>query len=111
MIKVLSGWLLLALSSMACAQQIPLPPRILDGEALYSLHCQECHTSQVHWRDNKLATNWEGIKAQVRRWESNLRLNWSDREIDEVARYLNTYFYRYPAPDSTALLSSQKRNN
>ena len=26
------------------------------GELLYSTHCISCHTSEIHWRDNKAAT-------------------------------------------------------
>lgn len=102
--------LLLAGFAWPAFAQLPAPPRILDGEALYSLHCLECHTSQVHWRDKRLATNWDTLRAQVRRWEGNLRLNWSEREVDDVARYLNTYFYRYPAPEGTIGMRLPRNN-
>ena len=26
------------------------------SELLYSTHCISCHTSEIHWRDNKAAT-------------------------------------------------------
>lgn len=85
--------LMLSCSSSLLAQGSPSLPA---GEALYSTHCNVCHGQQVHWRDKKLATNWEGIKAQVRRWQANLNLSWSETEVDEVTRYLNTLYYHYP---------------
>ena len=69
------------------------------GEALYNMHCSACHTTQIHWRDNKLASNWAGLRTQVRRWQGNQNLNWSDSDIDAVSRYLNTLYYHYPADE------------
>ncbi len=72
------------------------------GELLYSTHCVTCHTTQVHWRDKKLATDWPSLRAQVRRWESNIGMNWSDDDIVAVTRYLNEHYYRFPTPETTA---------
>lgn len=74
----------------------PLTPRNMSrGELLYSTHCIACHTSQVHWRDQRLATNWETLRAQVTRWQSVSALGWTAQDIDAVSRYLNAQHYRY----------------
>ena len=65
------------------------------GELLYSTHCNACHTSEVHWRKQKLATDWSSLKAQVRRWQANIGLVWSEEEITDVARYLNAAYYDF----------------
>ncbi len=77
-------------------------PRDSRGELLYSTYCVSCHTTQVHWRDKRLASDWPSLGAQVRRWESNIGMNWSDDDIVAVARYLNEHYYRFPAPDTKA---------
>jgi mono/diheme cytochrome c family protein len=90
---------LLALSiAMAppLSAQSPAPPAPSRGALLYETHCVACHTTQVHWRDRKLATDWSSLSAQVRRWQANAGLRWTDEEIDEVVRYLNTTVYRFP---------------
>jgi mono/diheme cytochrome c family protein len=69
------------------------------GELLYTTHCIYCHTTEVHWREKKLATDWAGLQAQVRRWQGNTGLGWSDEDIAEVVRYLNALHYHYPAPN------------
>lgn len=93
MLRFLLTALLLSCSSLSQAQgTLTLP----SGEALYSLHCNACHGEQIHWRDKKLATNWDNLKAQVRRWQTNLKLTWSEKEIDDVTQYLNTLYYHYP---------------
>jgi len=66
------------------------------GELLYSTHCIACHTTQMHWRDKKVATDWTSLKFQVRRWQDASSLSWSESDIQEVTRYLNESIYRYP---------------
>jgi len=69
------------------------------GELLYSTHCIACHNARVHWREGKLATDWKSLQSQVRRWQKVQALGWSNEDIAAVARYLNTFYYLYPAPD------------
>ena len=69
----------------------------IRGELLYSTHCNACHTSKVHWREKKLATGWSSLKAQVRRWQANAELGWSEEEITDVTRYLNAVYYHFRA--------------
>jgi len=69
------------------------------GELLYSTYCEGCHTEQVHWREKKVATNWTGLVAEVRRWQANAKLEWSRDDVETVARYLNSLHYHYPVPD------------
>ncbi|WP_298828487.1 hypothetical protein [uncultured Piscinibacter sp.] len=66
------------------------------GELLYGTHCIACHSTQMHWRDKRLATDWASLKAQVRRWQGVAQLGWSEEDILEVARHLNERIYRYP---------------
>ena len=67
------------------------------GQMLYGNHCIACHTTQMHWRDRKLVTDWSSLKVQVRRWQGAAQLNWSEDDIDDVARFLNDAFYKLPA--------------
>src|SRR5450432_4808166 len=74
------------------------------GELLYSTHCVGCHSTQVHWRDDRLATDWASLRMQVLRWQGNTGLAWSDDDIAAVTRYLNDLYYRFPAPGSPVAL-------
>jgi mono/diheme cytochrome c family protein len=65
------------------------------GELLYSTHCVACHTTQVHWREQKLARDWTSLIQQVRRWAGNAGVGWSNEEIVDVARFLNDAYYRF----------------
>ena len=93
--------ILIVLFGMFCNFAVAAePPRDASrGELLYSTHCIACHTSQVHWRDKKLATDWKSLKAQVRRWQNTAGQKWGEPDISEVASYLNTLHYHYPITD------------
>ena len=77
----------------ASGQATP-PPR---GEQLYSVYCSGCHTTEVHWRTKKLAVDMPSLKVQVRRWQDNIALGWSEDEVAAVAAYLNDRYYRFPS--------------
>jgi mono/diheme cytochrome c family protein len=69
------------------------------GELLYTTHCIACHSTQVHWREKKLVTNWASLQSQVQRWQGISGLEWSHEDIEDVARYLDVIYYRYHTPD------------
>lgn len=70
------------------------------GELLYETHCIACHTTQVHWRDRRLATDWNSLQAQVVRWQAAGALNWSDEDIAAVTQHLNDRFYGFKSSSS-----------
>ena len=91
-LKRWAGVWALALPLAAAAQGLPQPGS--RGQMLYGNHCIACHTTQMHWRDRKLVTDWPSLKVQVRRWQGTAQLNWSEEDIDDVARFLNDTYYR-----------------
>ena len=68
------------------------------GELLYTTHCIACHTTEVHWRDRRLAKDWDSLRAQVGRWQAVGSLGWSDDDIAAVTQYLNESYYGFKAP-------------
>ena len=67
------------------------------GVLLYSTYCVSCHTTQVHWREKKLATDWASLKVQVRRWQGNAGLGLSEDDVAAIAGYLNDLYYHFAA--------------
>lgn len=66
------------------------------GELLYGARCVGCHAESVHNRAARKAMTIGGIKAQVRRWNAFLGGAWGEREVNDVATYLNELYYGYP---------------
>jgi mono/diheme cytochrome c family protein len=93
-----------AVCAQAPAQVTPLPPAapppgMSQGELLYTTHCVACHTTEIHWREKKIAKDWRTLVAEVRRWQTNLKLSWGNEEIGAVAHYLNGAFYHFQEPE------------
>ena len=65
------------------------------GKLLYSTYCIGCHTTQVHWREKRLATDWASLKSQVRRWRENVGLPPDESDVVALAAYLNNFYYRF----------------
>jgi mono/diheme cytochrome c family protein len=81
------------------------------GELLYSTHCLGCHTTEMHWRDARVATDWAGVVTQVRRWQSANSLSWNEQDVFAVARYLNESFYHFkPSAPSPAASTGTVRS-
>lgn len=98
-----AAWCLLAMLLVAAPVVVPgaataqgLPQPGSRGQMLYGNHCIACHTTQMHWRDKRLVTDWPSLKVQVRRWQGTAQLNWSEEDIDDVARFLNDAYYQLP---------------
>jgi mono/diheme cytochrome c family protein len=83
--------LLVAFAGVAHAQAAPS-----RGQLLYTTHCILCHTTQVHWRDQHKVHDWDTLRTWVRHWEGEGLLQWTDDDVDAVARYLNETFYQFP---------------
>ena len=99
--------LVLVVSAASAADGEHSPTR---GELLYSTHCIACHNSQMHWRDQRLATDWKSLKEQVRRWQRAANLGWNEADILEVTRHLNERIYRYRQTDEkvTSMLAPSR---
>ena len=81
------------------------------GELLYNTHCVACHSTKMHWRDQRLATDWKSLTVQVRRWQGATDLNWDDEDIASTAAYLNRLYYQFPEPSGTKLQSRLDSGN
>ncbi len=98
---------LATLHPLQAMAQTSAPASPTRGELLYTTHCIACHSTQMHWRDKRLATDWPSLQAQVRRWQREAKLGWTEDDILEVTRHLNDRIYRYePSGDKvTSMLA------
>jgi len=95
------------MQASALAQTRQVEPR---GKVLYATHCNACHSLKIHWREQKLATDWASLYAQVRRWQASIGQSWSEEEITEVAEYLNSAHYGFPVTNPKGLSQGEKPN-
>jgi len=64
------------------------------GQLLYENHCQGCHTSKMHIREQQRAKSLAELRGWVIRWSQVQKLGWREEEISEVVDYLNRRFYK-----------------
>ena len=79
------------------------------GELLYSTYCIGCHTTQVHWREKRLATDWASLKFQVQRWQRNVAPGLAEDEVAAIARYLNDLYYHVPVTNAKQAADDSRR--
>ena len=86
--------LALAASALTAANAADLE----RGKMLHENHCRMCHDSIAYKRDNKIASDYAQIKAQVTRWQTNTGLHWSEADIDSVTAFVAKTYYKLPVP-------------
>ncbi|PKO54100.1 MAG: hypothetical protein CVU26_03370 [Betaproteobacteria bacterium HGW-Betaproteobacteria-2] len=94
MYRYLAIMLLLTLPGIAIADDHQ-DAQMSRGEMLYRNHCIECHNQQIHWRDGRIAADLNGLKKEVERWQDAIGVKWTEEEVNEVSRYLNSTYYFY----------------
>lgn len=95
--------------SMSATAQDQMNRSVSRGELLYSRYCSACHSSEIHWRAQKLASDWGSLKAQINRWQANIGMAWGNEEITDVANYLNAAYYRFPAAEGLSQDDEENR--
>ncbi len=72
------------------------------GETLHEEHCIACHVSLtggdasgLYTRENRRINSYPSLHTQVQRCELAQGLQWFEDDIDAVAGFLNSRFYRF----------------
>lgn len=86
-----------AVSSEKKAQPSEPPSTPVRGQLLYENHCTSCHESTLHIRERRRARTLADLRGWAVHWSTYLKLNWGAEEVDDVVRYLNGKYYKYPA--------------
>jgi cytochrome c2 len=93
--RAISGWmLLLGLAAALAASAVRADAE--RGRLLYENHCQRCHTSVVHVREQRKATTPAALRGWIDRWSADLKLGWTPEDSNDVYQYLNHRYYRLP---------------
>jgi len=65
------------------------------AQTMHDTYCMVCHDTTVYTRENRTATDYESLRAEVNRWQSNVSLNWSDAELNTVTTWLAERYYGF----------------
>jgi hypothetical protein len=75
-------------------------PPPAGAESLAGASASACNSAQLYWRDIAQARDWDGLKAQLRRWQQVANPGWDEAQVDDVARALNAAVFRFAEPQS-----------
>lgn len=102
----LSALIVLGALGLPVVAQVVVPASSSRGRLLYDNHCVGCHSTQMHWRDQRVAVDLASLRAQVLRWQAREQLGWSEADVDDVVRHLNDSIYRFAPPTRTGAAPS-----
>lgn len=68
------------------------------GKALHDEHCLACHGTDIYIRETVIPTTYVELKDTVDFWRTELDVDWSKDDIEDVAFYLNKWFYKFDCP-------------
>lgn len=73
-----------------------LPGDAANGKQLHDSRCLGCHDGRVYARPDRRVKTVEGLMGQVRMCNQQLNANLSREQLNDIVRYLNETFYRFP---------------
>lgn len=56
---------------------------------------------QAHWREQGQVSDWDGLRAQVGRWQQIAAPGSTHAQVEQVARDLNAAVFRFAVPGET----------
>ena len=68
---------------------------LANGKALHDSVCKTCHQSDYYTRKNGIVHSGAELTAQVTRCQEGAGEEWSATQIEDVAAYLNTTYYKF----------------
>jgi hypothetical protein len=77
---------------------LSLPVQAVDiknGKTLHNENCLRCHNESQYTRENRIVNSFDELRTRISDCELMAEMAWFDEEIDDVAAYLNDYFYHF----------------
>lgn len=65
------------------------------GKKLHDGNCVRCHQPELYTRDTRKMKSYEGVKTQVQWCATQLSIPWFEEEVEQVASYLNSEYYKF----------------
>ena len=63
-------------------------------QTLHDTYCIMCHDTQVYTRETRVANDYDAVRVEVDRWQTNLSLNWNQEQIDRMTTWLARRYYK-----------------
>lgn len=80
----------------ASASAAMLPGDAVQGKTVHDKQCTACHGNEVYTRAKRNVKTVEGLIGQVNMCNSQLGAKLSREQINNVVKYLDEAFYKFP---------------
>jgi hypothetical protein len=81
---------------MPSAYAAALPGDSADGERLHDANCMGCHNTSIYTRKDRLIQCMDALKKRLRECSHMANKEFSAIETQNVIKYLNDQFYKFP---------------
>lgn len=78
------------------APAVLLPGDVANGQRLHDRQCVACHDTRAYTRAERRVKGVEGLMGRVRMCNQQLNANLSRDQLNDIVRYLNETFYKFP---------------
>ncbi len=89
-IRSFFGLLLVIVTPLFAAQP---DDRLQRGQALHDQICRGCHEDNMYTERHLSRNPYFDLRMQTRLWAEVVKVNWNDKEIDDVVYYLKQTYY------------------
>jgi mono/diheme cytochrome c family protein len=73
---------------------------VSQGKALHDESCLKCHIKDhneaFYTREGRKMTSYKGLQSMVRMCDANLGTQLFDEDMEEIGKYLNDNYYKFP---------------
>jgi len=73
-----------------------LPGNSINGKRLHDANCTACHDTGVYTRKDRRVQSLDALKRQIQSCNHMAKTHFSAPETQDVVKYLNDQFYRFP---------------
>ncbi len=88
--------ILLCMLATPAANAALLPGDGANGKQLHDSRCVACHDGRVYTRPDRKVKSIEGLMGQVRMCNQQLGTDLSREQLNNIIKYLNETFYKFP---------------
>jgi len=81
---------------LAAGTQAALQGDAAQGKRLHDTHCMGCHDAAVYTRKDRVVRSLDELREQLEGCSHMARKEFSPTEMQDIIKYLNERFYRFP---------------
>lgn len=68
---------------------------VANGKQLTEQHCTSCHGTESYTKQDRSVQSLADLYNRIQMCTQAQKLNWQDKEVEDVTAYLNEAFYHF----------------